>query len=665
MKTFLSLSLSLSLSLPSFCFSQQTDTTTYSIVSAGLIKGFNKSWKNTDGTISTWYQFNDRGRGDSLRTVYRETEEGFPTFIHAAGVDYFKNPVFEEFSLVNNVAIWKNPVEEESQDIQGKAFYIGLKCNVGHLSKALHENGNKLKLLPYGELEMKALETHDIKNGPNSITLTLVEIKGSSFTPSYTWVDNDYVEFASVNDWMSSIRKGYEASINELLEAQKKYELNYFSQLATTLPQPLEDWMLIRNVNVFNAKEAVMQYGQDILIEHGNIAAVVPANSIVPSGGKIIDGTGKTALPGLWDMHTHTSDIMDGILDMACGVTHIRDMGNSEQILVKQKQFMSGKLIGPRIEVLSGLIDGAGPMAAPTGALINTLDEGLQMVRDFAHKGYQQIKLYSSIKPEWVKPMADEAHKNNMRVCGHIPAYMTATEAIADGYDEVTHMNMLALNFFGDTIDTRTPLRFSIPAQRTAGLDLHGKDFQDFIQFLKIEDIAVDPTLNVFEELFMAKDKVVTPAFAWSVDHFPVSVKRSLKAGGGGLPVPPGMETTYQKSFEAFQHILLALYNNGIRILPGTDAFAGFYLFRELELYVQSGIPAEKVLQMATWNTAVYTGKQNEFGNIEPGKKADLILVEGDPVQEITNIRNTRIVIANNKIYESNALFQLISISPF
>src|SRR6188768_981734 len=110
MKTFLSLSLSLSLSLPSFCFSQQTDTTTYSIVSAGLIKGFHKSWKNTDGTISSWYQFNDRGRGDSLRTVYRETEEGFPTFIHAAGVDYFKNPVFEEFSLVNNVATWKNHV---------------------------------------------------------------------------------------------------------------------------------------------------------------------------------------------------------------------------------------------------------------------------------------------------------------------------------------------------------------------------------------------------------------------------------------------------------------------------------------------------------------------------------------------------------------------------
>ena len=107
------------------------------------------------------------------------------------------------------------------------------------------------------------------------------------------------------------------------------------------------------------------------------------------------------------------------------------------------EQIKKGEIIGPEEVVISGFIDGAGPFAAPTGALINNLDEGLEAIRKYASKGYKQIKLYSSIKPEWVKPMIDEAKKQGMRVCGHIPAYMTAEQAIRAGYDEVTHMNIL------------------------------------------------------------------------------------------------------------------------------------------------------------------------------------------------------------------------------
>lgn len=657
--------ISLFLILPAVCSGQTTDTTIHSLVSAGKIKGYSKLWQNPDGSYGSWYQFNDRGRGDSLRVTFRETEDGIPTYIKAGGVDYMKNPVFEYFSILDNVATWKNPVEDEKQPVQGTPFYFGLKADAGHLTRALHANGNKLKLLPYGELEMKLLEDHEIKSGTKSVKIHLVEIKGNSYTPSYRWVDENYDEFANVNDWMSSIRKGHEQSIDELLTIQNKYELNFFKHLAITLPQNPEEWVLIRNVNVFDAKNAIMLRDRDVLIEKGVIAAVMPANVIVPSGGMIIDGEGKTLIPGLWDMHTHVSDVLDGILYMACGVTHIRDMGNSEALLTKQKQFLEGELIGPRIEIISGFIDGAGPLAAPTGKAINTLDEGLQAVRDFSAKGYQQIKLYSSLKPEWVKPLAAEAHRLNMRVCGHIPAYMTATGAIADGYDEITHMNMLALNFFGDTIDTRTPLRFSIPAQRTAALNLKGKEFMDFIQLLKSRDIAVDPTLGIFEELFMAKDKVVSPTFAWAVDHFPLNVQRYLKAGGGGIPVPEGMDFTYQQSFEVFKRILKELYDQGIRILPGTDGFAGFTLFRELELYVEAGIPAEKVLQFATYNMAVYTHTDAEFGSIEVGKKADMLLINGDPTADITSIRNISLVLANNKMYQPGKLFEAISITPF
>ena len=263
-----------------------------------------------------------------------------------------------------------------------------------------------------------------------------------------------------------------------------------------------------------------------------------------------------------------------------------------------------------------------------------------------------------------MKPLAEEAHRFGLRVCGYISAFMTASKAVERGYDEITHLNMLALNFFGDTIDTRIPLRFSVPAKQTATLDLQGQEMANFIQLLKQKNIAVDPTLLVFEDLFTAREKVVAPKFVPIVNRFPASFQRFIKAGGGGIPVPEGMDETYKQSFAAFKKITKLLYDNGIRILAGTDDIAGFGLQRELELYVEAGIPAEKVLQMATWNAAVYTGRQKEFGDLSVGKKADLVLVEGNPVKNISNIRNTILVLANGRIYNPVALYKAISVKP-
>jgi hypothetical protein len=110
--------------------------------------------------------------------------------------------------------------------------------------------------------------------------------------------------------------------------------------------------------------------------------------------------------------------------------------------------------------------DKAGPMAGPTGILVNNLPEALQAVDTYKSKGYDQIKLYSSIEPGWVQPIAVKAHGLGMRVCGHIPAYMTASQAVDAGYDEITHINMIVLNFFGDTIDTRNMTRLTLPGQK-------------------------------------------------------------------------------------------------------------------------------------------------------------------------------------------------------
>jgi len=639
----------------------QSDTVVFLIINGGNVKGFDKRWKNSDGSYSSWYQFNDRGRGDSIRATYKEDDKGFVTWMKAAGNDYMKNSIFEDFTKNGNKISYANNAEKEEKTVEAPGFYMGLKAFVGDIYKAFKNNNNKIKLLPYGEAKLQVLKEHALKYPGQIKKVKLVAVSGFGMTPNYTWVDENFYEFAGVSSWNSSIRKGYEKNIADLLAIQESISASYFTDLAKKLTSKTGS-VVIGNVNLFDAVNAKIIPDVDVLIRDGVIQEVSVGKRINAKVDHYIDGKGKTILPGLWDMHVHFGSELDGILHLAAGVTHVRDMGNDSTLLKRSQQIKTGEIIGPDIEIMSGFIDGAGPLAAPTGALINNLQEGIDAIRKYAKQGYQQIKLYSSIKPEWVKPLADEAHKNNMRVAGHIPAFMIAEQAVAAGYDEITHMNMLALNFFGDTIDTRSPNRFRVPAKETASLDLNSDAFKKFIRLLKDKNIAVDPTVAVFENMFTARDGEMEPRYNSIVNRFPSTIQRNIRAGGGGLPVPEGLNETYLKSYDAFLKITKLLYDNGITIVAGTDGFPGFDLHRELELYVKAGIPAEKVLQIATYGTAKYIGKESSIGSIAVGRKADIIIVEGNPVTNISDIRNTRWIIRGNSSYEAGALYGGVSI---
>lgn len=636
------------------------DTVQYSVISGGQLKGFQKSWKNADGSFTDWFQYNDRGRGDSIISNYRANEKGITVYLRNTGVDYMKNPVLEEFTLTNGVARWKNNAENQEKNISGPAFYMPLKGGGGKMYKALHQNGNKLSLIPFGEAKLEILQTLEIGEGGKRRKVLLSSVSGLGLTPSYSWLDENYDEFASVSEWFSVIRTGYESDNAALLAVQNKVQ-DAFTGNITASNSEKAGVLLIKNINLFDARNARLLKDVDVLVQDGKISKVSPGKRISTEYERVIDGKGKTMVPGLWDMHVHMGD-MDGVIHIASGVTHVRDMGNDSTLLERIQKIRQGTIVGPDVEIMSGFIDGAGPLAAPTGAIINTLEEGAAAIRGYASKGYQQIKLYSSIKPEWVKPLAAEARKYNMRVAGHIPAFMTADQAIAAGYNEITHLNMLALNFFGDTIDTRSPNRFRIPAERTAALDLQGKPMKDFIALLKSKNIAVDPTAGVFETLFTARDGAMESRYEPVINRLPATMQRSIRAGGGGLPVPAGMNDTYLKSFDAFLKITKLLYDNGITIVAGTDGFAGFDLHHELELYVKAGIPAGKVLQLATFGTARYVGKEKELGLIEPGRSADFVIVEGNPVSNISDIRNTRWVVKNGILYDAAKLYESVSI---
>ena len=161
---------------------------------------------------------------------------------------------------------------------------------------------------------------------------------------------------------------------------------------------------------------------------------------------EIVDGTGKTIVPGLFDMHAH-AQAGDGILNIASGVTTVRDMGNDiDELRHLQDQWDTGSAIGPRVWK-SGFIDGHGPYQAPTGLYADTAEEAQAAVNRYADLGYVQIKVYSSLNPEFVPGIVKTAHARGLRVSGHIPNGMIASQFVEAGADEIQHINFIFLNF--------------------------------------------------------------------------------------------------------------------------------------------------------------------------------------------------------------------------
>ena len=642
-----------------FAFSgltQTADTIRHNVVRLGKVVGKHLSWKKSANDQYYYFEFNDRGRGPSVTSYSKTDNKGNIVLQEIKGVDYFKTKVEEKFEVKTGKASWKNKFENESVVYKGE-LYSNINGNPGEIELSLRilkkSPSKKINILPSGTLSYTLVREETVKDEKNnSLRIQLIGFSGLGGPPTYTWFTEDGNFFGNLNDWLSIIQEGHEKNIDILLPIQKKFENNFYTNLATSVTEKHKNGIAIKNVTVFNAAEGSTFINGTVLIKGELIEKVGnSSNTTIPSGYKIIDGTNKFLMPGLWEMHGHFF-MSDGPLMMAQGVTNLRDMGNGEELWNLKKRIEADSILGPGINIVSGFIDKAGEFAAPTGALINSLEEGIKYIEDYHKKGCQQIKLYSSINPEWVKPLADKAHSLGMKVCGHIPAFMTASQAIDAGYDEITHLNMLMLNFFGDTIDTRTMTRFKLVGQKGATIDVNSVGVKNFLRKMKDKNITVDPTITVFESIFTDLPGKVAKVYLPIEKYLPSQTRRIAMAGN--FIEDETLAPQYNRSYETMKKFLKALYDNGITILAGTD---GGILQHELEVYSECGIPNYDVLRMATYFPAKEYGLLEKYGTVAPGKIANLILIDGDPKKNIKDIRKIYLTIKEGKIYSPKKIY--------
>jgi hypothetical protein len=641
----------------------------YTMLFSGRANGEHVTRIADDGTIATDFSYRDNGRGPDYKEKLTLASDGTLRRFAITGKSTFGSLVDERFERKGDRAEWAGKVDHGSMKISGKALYVPIESTIevtGVMVRALiHESAHKLPGIPGGELSIVKLSDTSVTNGNETRALTLYAIRGADLEPNYVWMTADGERaFALIFPGFAQlILKGWEAQADTLeklqLEAQGAYQRDIAKRDRHELAQPV----LIRNARVFDSEHAVLGPVQDVYVNRGRIGAVYAAGSPSQTPGTVIDAKGRTLLPGLIDMHAHVSP-GDYLLNLASGVTTVRDMGNDNTVLAEAMGRLDRhESIGPHV-VPAGFIEGKSKFNASGGILVDNLDAAKQAVDFYAQRGYPQIKIYNSFKPEWVKETAAYAHQRGLRVSGHIPAFMKAEDAVKDGYDEIQHINQVLLNFYvkPDT-DTRSLQRFTLIAENANSLDLDAQPFQDLVKLFVAHKTVLDPTLTAFEAQFTQMPGEMNPSLAPIGDHLPITLHRQLFKSESEITkeMAPRWRASYAKMLEA----VARFHRAGIQIVSGTDDVAGFAFQRELELYVKAGIPANEVLRIATWNGATYARVLADRGSIERGKRADLILIDGDPTQDISTIRNVALVMQDGDAYYPAELWGELGVKPF
>lgn len=619
------------------------------------------------GTIEVDFSYRDNGRGPDLRERWTPGPLGAPLTYSVQGRSTFGAEVRESFELAQGRVRWTSRVDQGDEAAAPGTLFLPLESTPAYtgqlVQSLLQREGGAAPVVGGHRLVAQKLVTFTPPGAPGPVTL--VAVTGATDQPWYLWhrADEAHTLVGEVDAGWQVLLEGFEAAAPALLQRQQQAQDERLQQLSQRLAHPLPGLTLVRGVRWFDAPAARMRGPADVWLAAGHITAVTPPGALAVAADQVIDGRGRSLLPGLFDMHSHVWAGM-GLHNLAAGVTVVRDMaGDNGELLRLQGRLARGELAGPTL-LMAGFIEGKSPFSSRNGFVVDSLDAAKAAVDWYAARGVRVIKLYNSIKPEWVRPLAAHAHRRGLRVAGHVPAFMRAETAVRHGYDELTHINQLMLNFVsrpGD--DSRTLLRFSRVGEDAHALDLASPQARRFIRLLQQRGTAVDLTVGTFEAMFTQRQGELNPSLADVAEHLPALWRRHLKVAE--MDLDGAQLQRYRASYQRMLQLTAALHRAGVPLVAGTDALPGLGLHRELALYVQAGIPPGQALRTATWNAARLAGEAGRRGQVRPGMRADLVLVDGDPTQRISDLRRASLVIQGERAWVPAELYEAIGYKAF
>ena len=617
--------------------------------------------------ITVDYEYRNNGRGPTMEEAIVLDENGFPMAWSIEGNTTFGNAVNETFALSDGTAKWVDSTGEGQAAADAPAMYItqsGTPYDLGVYARALlADEDRSLPAWPAGSLTLDEMERFEVDGPDGAETVTTYALIGPELDPSYFALDEEQEFFALLTPEFLVIRDGYAELDKSMRERAVRYSTERFEAMQAETAHTFDAPVRIANVRIFDPQQKALTDLKSVLVE-GNRIVSIDAPDAASDGEYLVDGEGGTLVPGLSDMHGHMGQDA-AMLNIAAGVTFVRDMGNDNEVLGELiSKIDAGTLAGPRI-IRSAFIEGKSPFSSNNGELVSNQDEANAAVRKACDAGhFFQIKIYNSMKAEWVPEMVDLAHECGLNVAGHVPAFSRANTMIEYGYDELTHINQIMLGWVLDADeDTRTLLRLTA-LSRLPNLDLVSDDVQRTLDLMEQNDVAIDPTLAIHEALLLSRNGEFRPGVEDYIDHMPVGVQRSAKQAWSKIETPAD-DKAYADAFNQIVTTVQMMHQRGIFMLMGTDMGGSFNLHRELELYQMIGFSPAEVLARATLESAAFMGIDNEIGSIEEGKLADFFLVPGNPVEDLKAIKTIRMVMKDGVAYYPTEIYPAFGIEPF
>ena len=598
-------------------------------------------------TYDVNFRFVDRGSPVALRANIVVTPTGEPLRLAVKGQTSRFSSINDTISISNGQARIRVDDAVRTEKRAGLSFPVaGYSPGTGQqqLLRYWQQHGRpaSLALLPSGTVRIRedGRDTVQFQNRP--LVLKRYVLKGLVWGNELLWTDEQnnllcIITNDAEGDKLEMMWQPYESLLPALIGRAATHGMRLFtSEIGAAAKFKLSakpQLLAIAGGTVVDVVQGRTIPNAVVLMEGGRILQVGPAASTpTPKGARVIRAEGKTVLPGLWDMHAHFQQAEWGPAYLAAGVTTVRDCGNEfSYINAVQQAIDGGRGVGPRI-LKAGLIDGDGP-----GALgivrANTPAEAATVVQRYKANGFAQIKLYSSVKPAMVPVICAEAHRVGLPVTGHIPEGMNIMQGVGAGMDQVNHISYVVRAL------RRNPDR-SLILDDTASTRL--------FSFLQAHHTVIDPTVGVYELMFRStKDDITTiePAYA--------QLPQSLQALFRTMGAEPDNAAKYAPYFASMPRLVKALYDHGIPVVAGTDmGFPGTSLARELELYVQGGLTPMQALQTATIAPARAMQAEQRAGSLDVGKQADVLIIDGNPLQQIRDLRRVQLVVKNGQVYE-------------
>jgi imidazolonepropionase-like amidohydrolase len=385
---------------------------------------------------------------------------------------------------------------------------------------------------------------------------------------------------------------------------------------------------IIQNVSILTMTNSELIKNQSVLIENGIIQKI--GTDIQNQNATIIDGTGKFLMPGLTDMHVHLYNNHPlkntwMILLLINGVTNVRDMGGEPEKIVLKQKIIKNEILAPNLYQAGPIIDGKKDEYG-LFAVALTPEQGRELVAQQKKSGYDFIKVYDGLRQEVYEAIMDEAKKQKIDVVGHVPNTIAVSKAIESGQKSIEHLigyktwknwqvSPIEEDYAAKTASSET---WNCPTFYNLALNGSIEMGKSVITDAKLSELLPDGLIKIWGK---------------RMDGISKEAMEMIERNGAN-------------NTEVMRTIVLNLYKSNSRLIAGTDAgnlpflVPGHSLHQELRLMTESGIPTYEVLKMTTINAALAMNKDTEFGSVEVGKRADLLLLNSNPLDNIENLQN-------------------------